>query len=277
MDFLKVGLLSILISLNLVAQTKENKTTETKKDETVLEKVEEVVEDITEAVTTVEEEQLIFENEFDNLIAPFTYQSSIALLFGGGLSFFLYSDRYEDAKKKKWAKESKKDKPWRDIGDKAGWGALPIAYSAFKFFQYQSTPDKRYLGQIEYVAKTVIYTGLFSALLKVTVRQSRPKDKAKYDSFPSGHASSAYSFATAIWLLHGWKYGLASTALATWIAYSRIDDGSHYYHDSAAGAAIGIAYAIGIYNNHYGRELPFLFSMRPTNKGMLAELSWDIN
>jgi membrane-associated phospholipid phosphatase len=57
-------------------------------------------------------------------------------------------------------------------------------------------------------------------------------------SFPSGHAASAFAFATAIgreqpWLAAGMRF------LAAGVAYSRIHTGVHYPGDTVAGALIG--------------------------------------
>ncbi len=59
-------------------------------------------------------------------------------------------------------------------------------------------------------------------------------------SFPSGHAASAFAFATAIsrdcpWLAIGAQF------LAGAVAYSRVHTGVHYPGDTIAGALIGAA------------------------------------
>ena len=76
-------------------------------------------------------------------------------------------------------------------------------------------------------------------------------------------------------MAHGPYWGAFATAIAGWISFSRIDDGSHYYHDSVFGAALGVSYAWGIYNNHYRRNLPFKFALAPSNdlKGLAATYS----
>ncbi len=220
--------------------------------------------------------QLIFDNELDNVIAPFTYHSSLLLLAGGVVSYLTYSRNFNDQRERNWAKEGNRSKPWREVGDFLGWGALPISYGLIQYGSTTWGENLHALTNTEYVGKSVVYSALATFALKNLVRQGRPKDKYKNDSFPSGHASSSFSFSTAVWLLHGPGWGIFSTALATWVTYSRIDDGSHYYHDSIAGATLGAAYAIGIYNNHYHRRLPFLFTLTPIDNlgGLKASIAF---
>lgn len=219
---------------------------------------------------------LFFNNEWDNALAPFTYQSSVFLLSGGYLTYLVFKDDFEEKRQRNYEKQYKKggEKNWVKIGDTLGWGALPVAFLGIQalrttFMENQTLEDKKAIEEVwqdaEYVTKSVVYTALMTFTMKTLISQGRPKDRLKQDSFPSGHASSSFAFSTAIWLTQGYKWGIFSTLVASWISYSRIEDGSHYYHDSIFGAALGISYALGIYNNHYRRNLPFSFAVAPTS------------
>lgn len=61
-------------------------------------------------------------------------------------------------------------------------------------------------------------------------------------SWPSGHAASAFAFATAAGAASPWA-GAPLAALAALIAYSRVHTGVHYPLDVIAGAVAGIAAA----------------------------------
>ena len=39
---------------------------------------------------------------------------------------------------------------------------------------------------------------------------------------------------------YGWEYGVPAYALASFVAYSRVEAREHYPHDVIAGAAIGV-------------------------------------
>lgn len=75
--------------------------------------------------------------------------------------------------------------------------------------------------------------------LKYTVKEKRPNgDK---HSFPSFHASSAFSAATFIQNRYGWRYGVPAYLAASFVGWSRIEEKEHWPKDVIAGAAIGIA------------------------------------
>jgi membrane-associated phospholipid phosphatase len=75
--------------------------------------------------------------------------------------------------------------------------------------------------------------------LKYAVHETRPNGGSH--SFPSGHTSISFCSAEFIRKRYGWEYGVPAYALASFVAYSRVEAGAHYPHDVIAGAGIGIA------------------------------------
>jgi undecaprenyl-diphosphatase len=97
--------------------------------------------------------------------------------------------------------------------------------------------------------------GLIANLVKYILGRARPKlfDSAgplefklfafdpDYASFPSGHATNIFAFATVIGML--WPRGrVLLYTLAVWIAASRILIGEHYFTDVVGGAILGTAF-----------------------------------
>ena len=66
-------------------------------------------------------------------------------------------------------------------------------------------------------------------------------------SFPSGHASSSFAVATALYLYNK-KWGKPAMIFASIIAYSRVYMCVHYLSDIVAGATLGIIVAYSVYN-----------------------------
>ena len=73
---------------------------------------------------------------------------------------------------------------------------------------------------------------------KAIVHEERP-DKSDANSFPSGHTSVAFASATTLYRRYGWETALPAYALAALTAVGRVEAKKHYWHDVAAGAAIG--------------------------------------
>jgi len=80
--------------------------------------------------------------------------------------------------------------------------------------------------------------GVTTAALKYTVNETRPNGGAH--SFPSGHASAAFTGAEFIRKEYGWAWATPAYLAASFVAWSRVEADKHYTHDVLAGAAIGI-------------------------------------
>lgn len=75
--------------------------------------------------------------------------------------------------------------------------------------------------------------------LKHIVLKPRPDGSNNY-SFPSGHTTSAFSGASFVQRRYGWKYGIPSYVLASYVGYTRIQAKKHDGWDVLGGAIIGI-------------------------------------
>lgn len=64
-------------------------------------------------------------------------------------------------------------------------------------------------------------------------------------SFPSGHTSSSFAAAAAIYACLSKKYGIPAMILAALIGFSRLYVGVHYPTDVLAGAVIGVLLGYG--------------------------------
>jgi membrane-associated phospholipid phosphatase len=92
-------------------------------------------------------------------------------------------------------------------------------------------------GALEFGESAALTLGVTYAL-KYTVDEKRPNGGNQ--SFPSGHTSISFSAAEFMRKRYGWEYGVPAYALASFVAYSRVESGQHHAHDVIAGAGIGI-------------------------------------
>jgi undecaprenyl-diphosphatase len=108
--------------------------------------------------------------------------------------------------------------------------------------------------------------GIVTPLLKRAFGRARPIQNegshsfhplnGHFESFPSGHATNAFAFATAIaGHYDGWLVPTIVYTLASGVAASRVNDHVHFPSDVVAGALIGHAVAKGIVARHTSRKV----------------------
>ncbi|MHB0951684.1 MAG: lipid A 1-phosphatase LpxE [Allorhizobium sp.] len=146
-----------------------------------------------------------------------------------------------------------------DIG-KSGW---ILFGSAFMFFEALATSRRLdsakakfnalYAGQIAfYVFASVALSGLSANLIKRAIGRARPVNfeewgifgfspfagSARFESFPSGHATTIGALFMVLALLLP-RHRLVLTIFAIWLAMTRVMVGAHYPSDVIAGLAYG--------------------------------------
>lgn len=94
-------------------------------------------------------------------------------------------------------------------------------------------------GRMQFYKSAATTIGVTQGL-KYSIDKKRPNGLGN-QSFPSGHASSAFQGAAFIHQRYGWEYGIPAYVAATFVGYSRVQAKKHYTIDVVAGAAIGIA------------------------------------
>lgn len=123
-----------------------------------------------------------------------------------------------------------------------------------------------------FVATTVNY--LYTGALKLATNRTRP-DGSDRVSFPSGHTSAMFAWATVLERHYGMPVGVPVYFVASLVGASRIEGGSHFLSDVVAGAAIG--FIVGrtvVRQNDAPLEAP-RFSLQPAvgpsgQRGLIA-------
>jgi hypothetical protein len=93
--------------------------------------------------------------------------------------------------------------------------------------------------------KATAYSGIITDLLKNVIYEQRPNGGGT-SSFPSGHTTSAFAFASFVASEHPWYAGVPAYILASYVGFCRMQDNKHYLQDVLAGATIGMSYGIAL-------------------------------
>ena len=190
------------------------------------------------------------ESAWDDFTSPITTPAAWVLGAGTLTTAMMYVTQKDIAYKKRVSyKDAKPLGELGFIGNYIGYGLLNFSYIGYQYFEYKKKNDPDALKKMDHMLRATTYTFLTTQALKFTIKERRPGYPDDEHSFPSGHASSAFAFASVVAAQHGWVWGGIAHGLATFIATSRINDDFHYLHDIAFGITIGASYAWGIYYN----------------------------
>lgn len=107
----------------------------------------------------------------------------------------------------------------------------------------QRTPSAVRKRMLKQFADAELTTAVATKLLKESVRERRPPGylgggDRPTTSFPSGHASATWAF-VAVAEQHDPELRWVYRGLGLAVAWSRVRVNAHYWHDVAAGAALG--------------------------------------
>lgn len=170
--------------------------------------------------------------------------------------------------------ETSEEKPmgrYSKFGDMSGQMYPCIFYVAgmqtYSYFASDSTAH----DYAALMVKSTLYSSIVTGILKTAIREPRPDNPNELTSFPSAHATRAFAFASTIYSLHGWAWGVPAYTIATAVAYSRMNDNRHYLHDVVAGAIIGMSYGLSL-TEQYQNEKKLM--VMPTNDGISVNLNW---
>lgn len=126
---------------------------------------------------------------------------------------------------------------------------LGVAGTIYAVGRLKDQPKVSHLG-MDLIRSVAIAEGLTQAL-KYTTRRERP-DHSSRNSFPSGHASETFAFATALERHLGWRGAVPAYLFSSYVAASRLPQNRHFLSDVVFGAAVGII--AGRTVTRHGRE-----------------------
>ena len=141
--------------------------------------------------------------------------------------------------------------------------ALPLVAAGMSLYRDDA-------GGFWQLVKSEASTLAITEVLKATVHETRPNGQDR-KSFPSRHASVAFSAAQFMQMRGGWAYGIPAYVVATAVAADRVHLREHYTKDVVAGAVVGIASSAYFTDRRYGVRVGY----SPGDRSILAQLRMD--
>jgi membrane-associated phospholipid phosphatase len=213
-----------------------------------------------------------------DLVSPVTTDAAYAFWTGTAITTYLLIS--EDTISDVASKNTSNRKPLGDaskLGDLYGQVYPNIIYFAGMGLHGFFAGDRDSYGRASHMFKATLYAGLTATIIKYTVREPRPNNIKEKNSFPSGHTTTAFAFATVVATQHDWYWGVLALGGAALTGYSRMNDGRHFLHDVAAGMTIGISYGLGTYFTQYrgqGKRYAFAPIIDQNTTGLRVVASW---
>lgn len=141
-------------------------------------------------------------------------------------------------------------KPGRVVGQLATmFGAAGIVWGVGRV---SDQPKVSHVG-MDLLEALIVSEGMVQGL-KYATRRERP-DHSSRNSFPSGHASDTFAFATALERHLGWRGAVPAYIISSYVAMSRLPANRHWLSDVVFGSSVGII--AGRTVTRHGRKYPF--------------------
>ena len=137
------------------------------------------------------------------------------------------------------------------------------------------TENRRFRAFSYSLAQAQILDSALKIGLKATVPRTRPNGE-NANSFPSGHTSGTFAFATVAGHYYGKKVGIPGYVVAALVGGSRIEKGKHYLSDVLFGATLGYITGRTAVRGTEGTFLPDRMTFHPMlgygRSGVIAQI-----
>jgi PAP2 superfamily protein len=141
-------------------------------------------------------------------------------------------------------------KPGRVVGQLSTmFGSASIVWGIGRL---RDQPKVSHVG-MDLLQALIVSEGLVQGV-KYATRRERP-DHSSNNSFPSGHASDTFAFATALERHLGWKGAVPAYIISSYVAMSRLPANRHWLSDVVFGSTVGVI--AGRTVTRHGRKYPF--------------------
>lgn len=215
-----------------------------------------------------------YNNIKEDWSAPLNVSESHKLLYYGGATtgfLVLFRDQIVEPFQEHMSENEPMGENLAHFGDLMGQVIPNVLYAGGMYWHYKAHDDGKSFNRSMLMIRATAYSGMTTMILKRAINQRRP-DKGDRLSFPSGHTTTAFAFASVVGMEHDRVFGIAAYTLAAIVGLSRINDNAHYLHDVTAGATIGAVYGIALWHQDQKKResKQSHFSILPTSDGLFA-------
>ena len=182
-----------------------------------------------------------------DFISPLTTDAKYPLLIGSGLTALAFTFRAQLDEPVNDDFERTRPLGNSKFGDALGQMIPNLVYFSAMLGYYSFTSNPKALSRADHMFRSSLHSGISAIILKYAFQEGRPYDNSVKTSFPSGHSTSAFAFASTVATEHEWYWGATAYAVATYVGLSRVNDHQHHLRDVLGGATLGISYGLGIY------------------------------
>lgn len=125
------------------------------------------------------------------------------------------------------------------VGERFGTAGFLVPVTAVLFASGRASSDSRFRAATYDATQALLVDLAWTTGLKFATRRERP-DGSSNLSFPSGHTSTAFAWATIANHYYGPRAGIPAYVAAGLIGVSRLERNAHRVSDVVAGAALGL-------------------------------------
>lgn len=198
---------------------------------------------------------------FIDILLPHLWEGTKAVFSDQNVPYFALSTTLagialtQDEKVRHWWEEYEPLGDWKVVGNTWGDG-LTQAGLALSFWGVGLWAKNQKIASTgEVLMEAGIINGILTTIFKAVVGRERP-DESGLDSFPSGHTSASFTFASVIDHRLGHTWGIPAYALALYTGLCRMESDVHWFSDVVMGAGLGmiVGYSVSRAHDDYPYE-----------------------
>lgn len=125
------------------------------------------------------------------------------------------------------------------------------------------------------LAQGIVVNTVITGATKNIVGRERPNG-ADRRSFPSGHTSTSFTWATVLQRNYGWKLGVPAYLAASYVGATRLEENAHHLTDIFAGAAVGYIVGRTVTRSHHKGPSRITWTISPVRGGAVGGLAIQV-